>query len=144
MEGLKRWRPEAQSWSAFFCEEHEMAFYTLDQPDQLNLAGFALNVEEYATLSSSLIVKRDEEKASEIALWGKLLGIQADYYICHSYSPDKLFTRKYFYSLDASTWFELPVVSPADIATCEKIQGRLTGDPAAEHDVPKDGKPPLL
>ena len=42
-------------------------------------------------------------------------------------------------SLDNTTWFELPQVSPSDLAAVEKIQGKLVGDPAAEHEIPKDG-----
>lgn len=44
------------------------------------------------------------------------------------------------YSIDATTWFELPQVTAADLVLIEKIQGKLSGDPAAEHEIPKDGK----
>ena len=73
-----------------------MAFYNLDTLDTFNLAGFALNVEEQASLKSSLIIKRDEEKFTEISLWGKLLGIQQDYFIAQAFN-DSAFKRKYFY-----------------------------------------------
>ncbi|KAJ3306678.1 Radial spoke head protein 9 [Kappamyces sp. JEL0829] len=114
-----------------------MAFYSLDTFDTFNLAGFTLNAEERATLRNSLIIKQDEEKLSNITLWGKLLGIQQDYFIAQGFQTD-LFKRKYFYTLDNTTWFELPSVTPSALASVEKIQGRLLGDPAAEHDVPKE------
>lgn len=38
-------------------------------------------------------------------------------------------------SLDYTTWFQLPHVSPQDLEVIETIQGRLMGDPAYEHTV---------
>lgn len=74
-----------------------MAFYSLETVDTFNLAGFTLNVEETSSLKASLIVKKDEEKLEEIALWGKLLGVQQDYFIAQAYDSE-LFKRKYFYT----------------------------------------------
>lgn len=73
-----------------------MAFFSLDTVDTFNLSGFTLNVEEQASLKASLILKRDEEKLSEIYLWGKLLAVQKDYYIAQAYNED-FFKRKFFY-----------------------------------------------
>ena len=73
-----------------------MAFYNLDIVDNFNLVGFTLNVEEQSSLKASLIIKRDEEKFSDVFLWGKLLGIQQDYFIAQGVH-DSPFDRKYFY-----------------------------------------------
>ncbi|KAJ3322234.1 Radial spoke head protein 9 [Boothiomyces sp. JEL0866] len=81
-----------------------------------NLAGVTLNVEERATLRSSLILKQEEEKLSFIALWGKLLGLTV--------------------SLDYITWFQLPEPTEKELIAAESIQGRLLGDPSVDHAVP--------
>jgi radial spoke head protein 9 len=73
-----------------------MSFYSLDNLDTFNLAGFSLNVEEMASLRNSTIVKKDQEKWSEFVLWGKLLGIQQDYFIAQGFND--LFRRKYYYT----------------------------------------------
>ncbi|KAJ3308859.1 Radial spoke head protein 9 [Boothiomyces sp. JEL0838] len=101
-----------------------MSFYSLDSLDLFNPAGVTLNVEERATLRSSLILKQEEEKLSFIALWGKLLGINRDYYISQA--------------LDYITWFQLPDPTEKDLIAAEAIQGRLLGDPSAEHAIPQN------
>lgn len=89
-----------------------MAFFNLDTLDTFNLAGFALNVEEQASLKASLIIKRDEEKFTEISLWGKLLGIQQDYFIAQAFN-DSAFKRKYFYR-----YFLVFPIPPLLLLTC--------------------------
>ena len=75
----------------------KMAFYSLDTVDTFNLAGFTLNTEEQAILRNSLIIKKDQEHFQNISLWGKLLGVQQDYFIAGAFNDD-LFKRKYFYT----------------------------------------------
>jgi radial spoke head protein 9 len=116
-----------------------MAFYSLDNIETFNLAGFTLNTEEQTILRNSLIIKKDQEQFKNISLWGKLLGVQQDYFIAGAFNDD-LFKKKYFYTQDNLTWLELPVVTPEQLVLIEKIQGRLMGDPAADHNVPKDGR----
>ncbi|KAI8893148.1 hypothetical protein BC833DRAFT_609416 [Globomyces pollinis-pini] len=120
-----------------------MSFYNIDMVDTFNLAGFTLNVEERSALRTSLIVKQDEEKLENIALWGKILGIQADYFIAQSYDS-KLFDRKYYYTLDYVNWFQLPIVSPKDAEHCSIIQGKFIGDPSFEHTVPTESNSGVL
>jgi radial spoke head protein 9 len=57
------------------------------------------------------------------------------------YSSANTFTRLDHLnrSQDYSTWLELPIATPEQLVSIEKIEGRLLGDPAAEHDVPKEG-----
>jgi radial spoke head protein 9 len=116
-----------------------MAFYSLETVDQFNLAGFTLNTEELGSLRASLQVKKAEEKLQNLSLWGKLLGTTQDYFIAQSFDSE-YFKRKYYYTLDLSTWLELPVVTEHDLEAIESIQSRLTGDPATEHVVPKKSK----
>jgi radial spoke head protein 9 len=75
-----------------------MAFYQLEHNAVFHIAGFTLNIEESTALKASLIVKKQEEKLDQIALWGKLLGVHQDYFIAQSYSDEDYFKRKYFYT----------------------------------------------
>ncbi|KAJ3272127.1 Radial spoke head protein 9 [Terramyces sp. JEL0728] len=111
-----------------------MSFYNLDNLDLFNLAGVTLNVEERATLRSSLILKQEEEKLTFIALWGKLLGVNRDYYICQGYNTN-LFERKFYYT-------QLPDPSEKDLKAAGTIQGRLLGDPSTEHAIPANPQEP--
>lgn len=79
-----------------------MSFYPLESVDPFNMGGFILNVEERASLRSSLVLKKNEERLFGIALWGKILGIQNDYFICQSYD-ETFFDRKYYYTYHSLT-----------------------------------------
>jgi radial spoke head protein 9 len=74
-----------------------MAFYTVSNQENLDLLGFTLNIEEKACLGNSMIIKKNEENFDNIHLWGKLLGIQQDYFIAQAFNED-YFKRKYFYT----------------------------------------------
>eukprot|EP00842_Homolaphlyctis_polyrhiza_P004571 jgi/Hompol1/5114/HPOL_004191-RA len=114
-----------------------MAFMTREDVALFTLAGFILNVEEQATLFTSLTIKKDEEKLKNIYLWGKILGVQQDYIIAQSVG-ESLFDRKYFYTLDGASWFELPDVTPEEAKQAESIQARFSGDLSYEHVVPRN------
>ena len=73
-----------------------MSFLNLDDASYFTLAGFTLNVEERAAIAASLQLKKDQEKLETIALWGKILGIQRDYYVAQS-PGEGVFARKYYY-----------------------------------------------
>ncbi|KAJ3069565.1 Radial spoke head protein 9 [Quaeritorhiza haematococci] len=113
-----------------------MSFMSFDDLSYYSLAGFVLNQEERAALQTSLLLKRDEEKFSNIALWGKIFGIQKDYYIAQAWnddSNDSFFERKYFYCVDLVTWLQLPAITPEELERIKKIHGRFYGEPAYEY-----------
>ncbi|KAJ3050059.1 Radial spoke head protein 9 [Rhizophlyctis rosea] len=116
-----------------------MSFLNLDDVSYFTLAGFTLNVEERAAIAASLQLKKDQEKLETIALWGKILGIQRDYFVAHS-PGDDVFARKYYYSLDLVNWLQLPDVSPEEMTRIEAIHGRFFGDPAYEYPVTSEGE----
>jgi hypothetical protein len=60
------------------------------------LAGFTLNTEEQTALKASLTIKRDQEKVSNILFWGKVFGIQKDYYLAQTRHKDLFGTRFYY------------------------------------------------
>ncbi|KAI8848767.1 hypothetical protein BC829DRAFT_489842 [Chytridium lagenaria] len=110
-----------------------MSFLDLGDMNHFTLSGFVLNTEERTVLATSLRLKAQAEKLSNgIYLWGKILGINKDYYIAQA-PLDNPFSRKFYYSVDMGTWLQLPEVTPDDMDLIEKIRGRFTGDLAYEY-----------
>ncbi|TPX30440.1 hypothetical protein SmJEL517_g05994 [Synchytrium microbalum] len=125
-----------------------MSFLNFDDIHYFSLAGFTLNAEERAALSSSLVLLRQHERLSSTSLWGKVLGIQKDYFVAQGITDD-LFARKYFYSMDMVNWLQLPQLAPPELMRSENILSRFLGDPSFEYAVtettPEDAeKPPVI
>ncbi|KAJ3107522.1 Radial spoke head protein 9 [Phlyctochytrium planicorne] len=110
-----------------------MSFLDIQDMNHFTLAGFVLNTEERTVLATSLRLKAQSEKLSGgIYLWGKIVGINRDYYVAQS-PIDNPFSRKFYYSVDMTTWLQLPEVTPEDMDLIEQIRGRFTGDLAYEY-----------
>ena len=74
-----------------------MATFSFDDMAPFTLTGSTLNIEEKATLSTSLAIKKQEGKFDHATFWGKINGIQKDYYIAQAWMEGEIFKRKYFY-----------------------------------------------
>ncbi|KAJ3007240.1 Radial spoke head protein 9 [Thoreauomyces humboldtii] len=111
-----------------------MSFLSLDDAPYFSLAGFTLNIEEKSALSSSLQVKKEQEKLGDIWLWGKVLGVQRDYLVAQAIGNDA-FDRKFYYSIDLVNWLQLPEVTAADMDKMTTVQVRFSGDPAFEYTI---------
>ncbi|KXS17171.1 hypothetical protein M427DRAFT_68591 [Gonapodya prolifera JEL478] len=105
-----------------------------DIPTLTSAGGFTLNIEERAALSASLAILRDSERFHHVRLWGKVLAVSRMYLVAVGWSDD-YFRRKYFYSMDASTWLLLPEVTTEEVKATRKISQRFTGDIAFEYTV---------
>ena len=75
-----------------------MSFISFGNQTPFTTTGITLNLEETASLKNSLCVKKSEEKIENLHFWGKILGIQKDYYISIGWHEGEWFTRKLFYS----------------------------------------------
>ncbi|KAJ3297018.1 Radial spoke head protein 9 [Borealophlyctis nickersoniae] len=117
-----------------------MSLLNLDDLPYFSLAGFTLNIEERAAITSSLQLKKDQEKLESIGLWGKILGVQRDYYIAQSVEQANVFARKYYYSIDLVNWLQLPEITPEEMQKIEGLQGRFYGDPAYEYPIARDAE----
>ena len=109
-----------------------MSFFKVDDISHFSVAGFTLNNEEKTTLKASLVLKKDQEKLSNLYVWGKILGIQKDYFLAQTHHSD-FFSRKYYYTVDLVNWLQLPEVSSVEIAQANTIQSRFMGDPSYEY-----------
>ncbi|KAJ3194769.1 Radial spoke head protein 9 [Irineochytrium annulatum] len=114
-------------------DDPTMAFIDVESLSNFSLVGFVLNTEERAVISTSLRLKAQAEQlAGGIYLWGKIIGVNKDYLIAQA-PQESLFNRKFYYSLDLTSWLQLPEVSSDDMVKIEKLTGRFTGDPAFEY-----------
>lgn len=60
-----------------------------------------------ALIQHSLIVLQTENKFDNIYFWGRIDGVDNDYFIAFGYMNDLLSDRRYFYSHDCVDWFLL-------------------------------------
>ncbi|CAB1429317.1 unnamed protein product [Pleuronectes platessa] len=90
-----------------------------------------LNVEQRAALQTSLVILQKNYKFQRVLLWGKVLGLKADYFIAQGRGEDEMKDRKNLYSLNCVDWFLLP---PATVPLIDQVssaaKGRFTGDPS--------------
>ncbi|KAM5164258.1 radial spoke head protein 9 homolog [Mantella aurantiaca] len=99
-------------------------------------SGVGLSPENSAALRTSLLLLRRNMKLSGLLFWGKILGVQGDYYICRGTEEegDQLRGRKTFYSLNCMDWCLLPPATEAIISETQVIKGRFIGDPSHEYE----------
>ncbi|XP_029903572.1 radial spoke head protein 9 homolog isoform X2 [Myripristis murdjan] len=68
-------------------------------------------------------------------LWGKIFGINADYFIVQGRGEDELKDKKNLYSFNCVDWFLLPPATDAMIEEVSKAaQGRFMGDPSFKYE----------
>ena len=90
------------------------------------------NVEERSILITSLRTLQLESDVSYCKFWGKILGVERDYYIAITWDSDALSNRTYFYSLNMRTWTQLPSADNELRVKYDWIQLRFRGDPQWE------------
>ncbi len=67
--------------------------------EYLGSSGAILSVEQKASLQSSLITLKRDNKFRRIKLWGIIKGIQQNYFIVHGVGKNELEDRKVLYRL---------------------------------------------
>ena len=65
--------------------------------DYLGNSGVTLSVEQKASLQTSLVVLKKEQKFYRVKFWGIIKGIQNDYFIVQGVGKDELKDRKALY-----------------------------------------------
>ena len=92
-----------------------------------------------------MIKLADENQTSEIRFWGKIFGIQHDYYVIQAIKPStnplfvpppssepqnvgiNFFTYFVTNSLHPAHWIELPFINPHHIKVSRQIKRQFTG-----------------
>lgn len=103
--------------------------------DIVSLSGSTLNVEKNTLLQSSLTVLLNENHFKKVYFWGKIFGLDCDYYIAFGFSKDVLRRAVYYYSKNAVDWVMLPKPSTTDYFLCNIITTRFMGDPSLQTNV---------
>ncbi|XP_060948035.1 radial spoke head protein 9 homolog [Limanda limanda] len=99
--------------------------------DPKSLCLSALNEEQRVALQISLVILQKNYKFQRVLLWGKVLGLKADYFIAQGRGEDELKDRKNLYSLNCVDWFLLPpATGPLIDQVSSAAKGRFTGDPS--------------
>ncbi|XP_061396139.1 radial spoke head protein 9 homolog [Musca vetustissima] len=83
--------------------------------DSLMYIGIKLSPELKLLIENSLITLQTENRFAGVYFWGRVNGIEKDYYIAFGYLSDCLKDRKYFFSTDGYQWLMLPFVQNAKI-----------------------------
>lgn len=65
--------------------------------DYVSLTGSVLNDEKRMILTNSLILLQNENQFTKIYLWGKILGLESDYFIAYGFKKSVLFGRVFYY-----------------------------------------------
>lgn len=73
-----------------------------------NYSNIWLTPEETACIESSLIVLQSQNKLERIFFWGKINGLEADYYVAFGFKGDCFRNQKFFFSTNALDWMLLP------------------------------------
>ena len=65
--------------------------------DFVGSSGIILSSEQKASLQSSLCLLQHNNKFSKIYFWGKILGVNEDYFIAQGANEDEMGEKKTFY-----------------------------------------------
>jgi len=103
--------------------------------DYVGGSGVILSPEQKASLQTSLVIQLNNQKFSRVQYWGKIIGIQADYFIAQGFISDHHAEKKCLYSKDCIRWGLLNPPTAETLSKARLIRGRFTGDPSfpAEH-----------
>ncbi|XP_058985636.1 radial spoke head protein 9 homolog [Musca domestica] len=105
--------------------------YFQEALDCLMYFGTKLSQEQKLLIENSLITLQTENRFAGIYFWGRINGIEKDYYIAFGYLSDCLKDRNYFYSTDGYQWYMLPFVQNAKIFQATILcREPFNGDPS--------------
>ncbi|KAK2964126.1 putative Radial spoke head protein 9 like protein [Blattamonas nauphoetae] len=93
-----------------------------------NDAGVIFAQKEKSLLRTALTSLKTENKTKYIAYWGKIEGINADYFLIKAWD-EYLGPAKYFYSNDMVDWAQVPEVDPHVEEMVKLDQSLYIGDP---------------
>lgn len=111
--------------------------------------GHVITTEESMILHNSLLMLQNENHFRKIYFWGRIFGVEKDYYISYGYVKDALMGRVYYYSTNCMDWGLMPMPTEDAKLLTSLCTTKFQGDPALVIDIllEKDeialGNPPL-
>ncbi|XP_069704381.1 radial spoke head protein 9 homolog [Periplaneta americana] len=97
--------------------------------------GNTLTNEQCVILQNSLIILQNENNFANVFLWGRIFGLDNDYFIAFGYEKDALKGRIFYYSTDLTNWGILPVATKRAKRLALLSSTRFQGDAALQLDV---------
>lgn len=102
----------------------------------ISYCGITLSLEEATLLENSLTILKSNNKFKETYFWGRINGVENDYYIAFGYQKSCLTGSKYFYSINCTgEWILMPDVQPDNDRLCLLNQHLFRGDVSVSEDV---------
>ena len=93
-------------------------------------SGYKLTHEQAALIENSLIILQSENKFRDIFFWGRIDGVDADYYLAFGCTKDLIKDRRFFYSLNCVNWFLLPNCDCSLMEAVKQNNEQFQGDPS--------------
>ncbi|XP_056150747.1 radial spoke head protein 9 homolog isoform X2 [Lampris incognitus] len=104
-------------------------------------SGYTLSVEHRAALQTSFAILKKNYKFNRVLFWGKLLGLNGDYFIAQGNEGDEMKNKKTFYSFNCVEWHLLGPATDAMIEAVSKAaRGRFMGDPSHVYECRRQGE----
>lgn len=92
--------------------------------------GHILSTEEGLILYNSLLLLQNENHFRKIYFWGRISGVEKDYYIAYGYTKDALLGRVFYYSMNCRDWGLLPQPTKRGKLLVPLCSTKFAGDPA--------------
>ncbi|XP_037305895.1 radial spoke head protein 9 homolog [Pungitius pungitius] len=103
-------------------------FYSLDL---VAGNGCTLSVEHRAALQTSMVLLKKNYKFHRVLLWGKIFGLNKDYFIAQGRGEDEMLDKKNLYSFNCMDWFLLPSATDSMVEEVSiAAKRRFIGDPS--------------
>ena len=93
-------------------------------------SGMKLTPEQILLIENSLIILQNENHYRHIFFWGRINGIENDYFIAFGYTTDCLVERKFYYSINCFEWIILPPSCHQFNEACIYCLEMFIGDPS--------------
>jgi radial spoke head protein 9 len=97
-----------------------------------SMNGICISIEERIKLETLLDQLKSEIKCDEMLFWGKIIGVEKDYYIAIAYYfKNYKFPKKVFYFCSSSTFIfsELSPIQPYHLHSFSKYNTYFIGNP---------------
>ncbi|GJQ64872.1 hypothetical protein Trydic_g7046 [Trypoxylus dichotomus] len=98
-------------------------------------SGQVLSTEEGIVLYNSLLLLQNENHFRKIYFWGRICGIEKDYFIAYGYVKDALLGRIFYYSTNVIDWGLLPQPTEQGKLLTPLCITKFQGDPALVTDI---------
>lgn len=110
----------------------DSVLYSLDTSGNI---GHVISTEEGLILYNSLLMLQNENHFRKIYFWGRIFGVEKDYYISYGYVKDALLGRIYYYSTNCIDWGLLPQPTDSAKLLTPLCTSKFQGDPSLVIDI---------